>query len=438
MNAEQWLATAVGIGNSLCRDAIWAGDRCNWLGGALEGTGARPQPVQRTFGPDLYGGTSGIALFLAQLASLSGERIHRKTALGALRHAFSRLEAIPERVRAGLYAGYGGMAYAALTIGDLLTQPEWVEQSRTLLFQVATLPPDSQEVDVMVGYAGAIPALLGGYARFGDDTFLQAAVQIGQTLLQTAHRTAAGWSWNTLSTSPTLPRYDLTGFSHGTAGIGWVLVELYAVTNEAAFREGAQGAFQYERSTYSPQHRNWPDFRSLNEPDPTTPPGPGYMVAWCHGAPGIGLSRLRAFTLLQDEICRQEAQVALETTAAFLTQSSSAGQGNFSLCHGHAGNSDCLLVGGQALSMPALTTLAYEIGQLGITWFAANDAPWPCGLQGVGETPGLLLGLAGIGYFYLRLYSPTTIPSLLLIEPGHFEIRGSVGGAPPVGAEPQK
>jgi lantibiotic modifying enzyme len=35
--------------------------------------------------------------------------------------------------------------------------------------------------------------------------------------------------------------------------------------------------------------------------------------------------------------------------------------------------------------------------------------------MGGGETPNLMLGLAGIGYFYLRLYDPVKYPSVLII-----------------------
>jgi lantibiotic modifying enzyme len=42
---------------------------------------------------------------------------------------------------------------------------------------------------------------------------------------------------------------------------------------------------------------------------------------------------------------------------------------------------------------------------------------WPCGAPGGAETPNLMLGLAGIGYFYLRLYDPIHTPSLLMVIP---------------------
>src|SRR5262245_1285365 len=50
----------------------------------------------------------------------------------------------------------------------------------------------------------------------------------------------------------------------------------------------------------------------------------------------------------------------------------------------------------------------------GIERYAARKARWPCGTH-VGETPNLMLGLAGIGHSYLRLYQPS-IPSILILQ----------------------
>lgn len=43
-----------------------------------------------------------------------------------------------------------------------------------------------------------------------------------------------------------------------------------------------------------------------------------------------------------------------------------------------------------------------------------SGAPWPCGTV---EVPGLLLGLAGIGYFYLRFADPAGTPTVLIPLP---------------------
>jgi lantibiotic modifying enzyme len=61
------------------------------------------------------------------------------------------------------------------------------------------------------------------------------------------------------------------------------------------------------------------------------------MHAWCHGAPGIGLGRLRLLRHLDDPTIRAEIEVALQSTLT-------AGFGyNHSLCHGDLGNLDLVL-----------------------------------------------------------------------------------------------
>ena len=58
--------------------------------------------------------------------------------------------------------------------------------------------------------------------------------------------------------------------------------------------------------------------------------------------------------------------------------------------------------------------VAESVAQEGFDRFEKRRIPWPCGLPDANETPDLMLGLAGIGYFYLRLAAPAKIPSVLL------------------------
>ena len=50
--------------------------------------------VYKTLGPDVYAGTSGIALFMAELAGLTGDPEVRRTAFGAIRHALARFRGV--------------------------------------------------------------------------------------------------------------------------------------------------------------------------------------------------------------------------------------------------------------------------------------------------------------------------------------------------------
>src|SRR5262249_28950907 len=99
------------------------------------------------------------------------------------------------------------------------------------------------------------------------------------------------------------------------------------------------------------QEGNWPDLRDREMID--RPPQNGaekFVVAWCDGAPGIGLARLQSLSYLGDETTRVEIDAALKTTLA------KGFGGNHSLCHGALGNLELLLQGGVMLEDPGWLT----------------------------------------------------------------------------------
>jgi lantibiotic biosynthesis protein len=406
-----FLETAIAIGARLCRDAIWDGRRCNWLGDSMEFESGAWTVVHRAFGPELYNGTSGIALFLARLYSLTGEKPFKTAASGAALQADSCAAQLADAARVGFYSGQLGIAYSFLELAELLEDEKFLEPAFALLDELGKTKEDSKLLDVISGSAGAIPALLNIYRKHSRDSYLQMAVREGENLLRTATKREEGFSWNTIG-MPDQP--DLLGFSHGTAGIGWALLELHRETGEAKFAEAAQQAFRYERHHFSREHQNWPDLRNLQTGQTQ---GPSYAVAWCHGAPGIGLSRLRSFQMTQDPAYRVEAEAALGTTMKTLDPALYGGQANFSLCHGLGGNAEVLIYGAQVFRRPDYHAAAQQLGLKGIETYEKNRLPWPCGVLGGGETPNLLLGLAGIGYFYLRLHDPVMVPSILILLP---------------------
>ena len=80
---QEFLATADAIGSRLCRDALWAGSRCNWVGSSMEFVDNAWRPVHRAFGGEFYNGTSGIALFFSRLFALTQVKDYRRCAEGA-------------------------------------------------------------------------------------------------------------------------------------------------------------------------------------------------------------------------------------------------------------------------------------------------------------------------------------------------------------------
>ena len=135
--------------------------------------------------------------------------------------------------------------------------------------------------------------------------------------------------------SPSLPGQPrLTGFPHGAAGIGHALLELHRATGNRRFRADAEEAFGYERGLCNADARNWPDLRENATPGTPLDGGPSYTLQWCHGAPGMALSRLGTAELLGDPQIRSKAITALETTRD--AASAELHTGNYSLCHGLA------------------------------------------------------------------------------------------------------
>jgi lantibiotic modifying enzyme len=408
--SDRFLDAAWSIATLLCRDALWDGGRCNWLGDSMEAHAGEWKVAHKSFGPDLYSGTSGVALFLARLHRFRPDGVIADTARGALRQALSRAGEIPEEHRHALYSGWIGIALALLDAARLLDDPSLEREASRLVDAQLGHEISPMSLDVISGAAGAILGLSAIDGRLGGDRYLDEAHRLGEHLLANANRDGEGWSWTTMP--PLAPEQkDLTGYSHGAAGIALALLELSVRTGDARFLEGAQGGFAYERRHFSAEQQNWPDFRSFASPSPQQP---GYSLAWCHGAPGIGLSRLRAFALTRDETCLREAESALAGTYRPLAIPSAAD--GYSLCHGLGGNAELFILAADTLGEERYRAVAEGLGDRGIQSVLLNRNPWPCGVVSGGETPGLMLGTAGIGYFYLRLYDSAAVPSVLLME----------------------
>jgi lantibiotic modifying enzyme len=377
-----FLEAAASIAGGLVADAVWEDGRCNWIGAVAEP--AMPQRAElAALGPDLYGGTAGVGLFLAQLASATGDVDARRAAVGALRHAAR--SAVP---RDGFHSGSLGVAWAAERVGRLLGDEELRASARTLLGTARPPATPARRADVGMGAAGAVLALL-GLGLVAD------AVAAGEPLLGRARVTRHGWSW--------APGH-LCGLSHGAAGVGLALLELYAATGDGRFRSAAEGAFAYERSWVDPASGTWPDLRIAGQRRGSVLPA-ATVGTWCHGEAGIALSRRRALELLDDEAVRGDAEAALVATRRRLATMLPHEIDDLSLCHGAAGAADVLLSAGQAEPATALARVAIERH--------AGSDDWPCGTPH-GRTPSLFLGLSGIGWLFLRLHDPS-IPSPLVL-----------------------
>jgi lantibiotic biosynthesis protein len=348
-------------------------------------------------------------LFLAHLAAVTGDQDVHRTAVGSLRHALARAPDLPPPRRDGFHAGSLGIAWAAARGATLLDEEELCARARAV-----ARPPSRGDrwPDVILGSAGSILAMLALSDELDRPALVQDAVATGEDLVGSATITEHGWSWGTPDRRH---RRHLCGLSHGAAGIGWALLELYAATGEEQFRLGATGAFAYERSWLDERTGTWPDLRisgqRRNQARRFASPAIG---TWCHGEGGIALTRLRAVEVLGAEACSQDAELALDATRRHVAGMLPYEIEDLTLCHGAAGSADVLLCGAAACGerWREAAGLAAELGRLALERHDATGTEWPHGARGT--TPGLFQGLSGIGWWLLRL-ADHRIPSPLLM-----------------------
>jgi lantibiotic modifying enzyme len=367
----------------------------------------------RALGPNLYGGTAGVGLFRAQLGAVTREAAVRRTAVGAFRHAVARAASLPPTRRDGLHAGSVGIAWAAARAAALLADEELHARARAVLAD-RNLPSRPDRCPVATGAAGAIVGLLALAQPFDDLGLIEDALATGNELLARATIRSFGRSW----AIPGRPYpHHLCGVSHGAAGIGWALLELFAATGDERFRAGGAGAFDYERSWLDRRSGTWPDLRIGGQRR-----GASRTVAspaegtWCHGEAGIALTRLRATDVLGPGAHECDAELALATTRAHLAAALPYGIEDLSLCHGAAGAADALLCAADAGNKQwhEAAELAAMLGHVALERHETMGHDWPSGVTGT--TPGLFLGLSGIAWLFLRLHdhkieSPLTFPS---------------------------
>jgi type 2 lantibiotic biosynthesis protein LanM len=352
---------------------------------------------------NLYGGTCGVALFLAAAERFAPGSGYGELALAAVRPLQSVLDRRPDRLvdtmGIGGASGLGSVAYSLLRVSRLLDEPDLLEEARRIALLISEERIASDQVlDVIGGAAGTILGLTALYEAVPDREILERAIACGEHLLETRTENETGHrAWVTDEGRRT------TGFSHGTAGIVYALLRLYEHTRDARLLETAKEAIAYEDTQYSPENRNWVDFSKPDEP--------GYKWQWCYGAPGIGLARLGGLAVLDTEQVHKDIELSLQSTLEFGVQ------GVDHPCCGNMGRAEVLLASGRRLSRPELEEAARERAWRVVTRAERTDgfALHPMLPKQV-DNPGFFQGTAGIGYELLRMARPDLLPSVLLWE----------------------
>jgi type 2 lantibiotic biosynthesis protein LanM len=360
------------------------------------------QPMEN----DLYNGRAGVGLFFAALEKISPGSSYRALAHASLKPIRRWIKRAPDEELTefgfGGYAGLSSIAYALTRAGEFLGEDELIADARLAALRIrADRIEKDDSLDAMNGAAGAIPALLACYGATGEPEVLARAIACGRHLLQRRALDKFGFK-----TWPTLDGCHLTGFSHGAAGIAYALLQLYKITADAEFYQAAVDGICFEGCAFVREQNNWPDYRrsatGLSQ-------DPMFCMAWCHGAPGIGLGRIAALDMMDTCDVRRDIEAALaSTSSAHLLPRDH-------LCCGNAGLMDTLCAAGERFPHGEWSRKALQLAAR--TMARGNKrGGFNIAFHNGFFNSSLFQGTAGVGYQLLRLADPTKIPSVLLLN----------------------
>jgi type 2 lantibiotic biosynthesis protein LanM len=399
---DDFLGEALRIAHQIRRAALLFKEGVSWNTLAYYAEAQRWQLEPMT--PRFYDGLCGVALFLAAVQKLADEpdlTALARTALATVVRAAVRpdFEGAPFELGVGVWSGQSSVIYALVRASEFLEEGEWLHHALRAEMLDAEHIASDRRFDLMRGAAGAALGLLALYRATRLPEALDKAVLCGQHLLE--HRSASGQgprAWITLRGKM------LTGFSHGAAGIAYALLKLYEATGESSFREAALEAEAYESSVFLPEVANWPDVHM-----PPTGEGPAHQTAWCHGASGIALSRLAALPILDTPQVRQDISHGLRATRL------AGAQGVDTACCGAMGRVEALVVAAKELGDPACLQQARKTAS-SVLRRSRQTGSYALGWKKAPYLASFHQGMAGIGYEFLRLAAPASVPSLLLWE----------------------
>jgi lantibiotic modifying enzyme len=354
---------------------------------------------------DLYYGNAGAILFFQELAESTGDQRYREAAIAGAGYIAADLGNL---TRSGLFHGLAGAAFALQQMIRGKEEKDLLDSlSQVILgLQIKAIPSRpgvcwNESNDIVYGTAGIGMVLIQLAQQRRRDDLLKLAAAAGDHLLG---QQMVDGSFRSFSVERST---NYPNFSHGTAGIGYFLAELYTATNDERYRTSALAAGHYLRSIMSEATSS----KGLIFHNDTTGQNLFYL-GWCHGPAGTG-----RFIYRLDQLTADSGWLDLVRTQATTLMGSGIPDrqtpgywNNVSRCCGAAGVGEFFLGLYTATEESDYLAFAERIAEYllaqgetdasGIKWVQAESRHQTDHL--IAQT-GLMQGAAGIGLFFIHL-----------------------------------
>lgn len=379
------------IGDILIRKATIDEDTgtINWLD--LQNT--FPTWTIKAQDPFLYSGLAGNAIFFSSLYVVTKDIRYQKTLEKILNTIKVDLSGMKSN-STSVFNGAISLVYLYAYLYNQRKDENMLQEGLNILNQYKEMIYKNTSYDIIDGLAGILVVTLNIYCLSKNKDLKDLSVEIGKDIVKNIKIKNGSAYW----VKGNKKELMIAGFAHGLAGITYALGKLSRETNNNKYRALIRELIKIENKYYSNDIKNWIDLRSEDKPNLDKSP-----IHWCHGAVGIGLSRLKNKDILDTS---RDVDKTLKTVIE-----NGLYRDSDCLCHGNLGNIELLLQvhmdnGNLDLYNKAITRTSQIIRKKGYR-------------NGVGQefnSPNFILGLSGIGYELIRLSDSEKYPSVLLLE----------------------
>lgn len=401
-SADELLNESIEIADKIIKTMYQNDSTANWLVFKASTLDGKDYEVAESF-YDLFTGMPGEILFLAYLSKKTGDSKYKIVAKKALKYLLLRITQAKESIKTlGIFAGWGSIIYLLTHLRVIWNDERFYTYIEEYFKEINfdELIRKDKNYALIKGSAGFMISCLNYFALSRSKTALLLAEKCANHLITNSIEDNDAMAWRIVS------KYPLSGLGHGSSGFSLAFTKLYEATKDRKYLIFINKILNYEKSLFVSEMGNWKDLR-----DVITDQFKDKIhcsTSWAHGAPGIGLSRIEMIKS-NYELRHLEADVKIAVDTTIKT-----GFTQFhSLTNGSFGNLELLVnyadyYKDEAMKKRYLSIASYLIRDIKCNGFGLGN-------NGIFSL-GLMSGITGIGYQFLRMASPKETPSILSLS----------------------
>ncbi|MCC6864526.1 MAG: hypothetical protein IT280_00025 [Ignavibacteria bacterium] len=372
---------------------------------------------------NLYNGNSGILIFFLELYGITKKNEYLSIVLQSLNWIEKYCQRNP-KTNYSLYVGRMSLVLVYLRMFSIFNDEKYIRRAIYISKKSLNFIQYPQNIELLSGISGTLLCLLKLYKEV-NDKWIKEYIDIGVDVITSNYYVGEkGIFWDRADYN----LRGLCGLSHGTSGVSYALMEIVEYFQNYSLTPFIEESIKYENSYYINEEKNWSDFRKplyITENEIYNKRHVFYnnsfikrkneknINAWCHGSAGIILNRFMAYKLFKNIKYLKQVKDNLDPVINYRILDQKKNE-LFILCHGRCGNSEILFQLYNYYGDLNYLNKAKSIGLKAIEQ-KSQLKKYLNGMEyyGAKEDPGLMIGVAGIGHYLLRLLNPTKVSSVL-------------------------